>query len=273
MGCIYALAAVGLALIWGLMEIVNFAHGDFLMLAMYTTFWLWALYRIDPLFSLPVAVMVVFGLGVLTYRGIIKRVLNAPMVAQIFATFGLGLALRSGAQFLWTPNYRMIQNPLAGGVMSFFGVAMGVPQVVAGVVAIILTVALYLYISRSETGRALMATSEDRETAELMAIDTHRMFTVGWGIGSACVGAAGALLSMYYYIYPEVGLMFGLLAYVAVALGGFGSIQGALLAALVIGVVQVTSSFFLSPAYKMAFVYLLYLVVVIARPRGLLGRW
>ena len=272
-GFVYALPAVGLSLIWGLMEIVNFAHGDFIMLGMYIVFWLWSLFNIDPLLGLPIAAILLFIVGALTYRIIIKRVLHASMVTQIFATFGLGIALRSSAQFLWSSNYRMIDNPVASGMFKIGKLVIGIPQLIAGVVALAITLLLYIYISYSETGRALTATSENREVAELMGIDTHRMFALGWGIGGACVGASGALLAMYYYIYPEVGLMFGTISYIAVAFGGFGSFLGTFLAAVVLGIIQVAGSFYISTAYKLAFVYALYLIVVISRPRGLFGRW
>ena len=272
-GFVYALPAVGLSLIWGLMEIVNFAHGDFIMIGMYIVFWLWSLFNIDPLLGLPIAAILLFMVGVLTYRIIIKRVLHASMVTQIFATFGLGLVLRSSAQFLWSANYRMIDNPIASGMFKIGNLVIGIPQLIAGVVALAITLLLYIYISYSETGRALTATSENREVAELMGIDTHRMFALGWGIGGACVGASGALLAMYYYIYPEVGLMFGTISFIAVAFGGFGSFLGTFLAAVALGIIQVAGSFYISTAYKLAFVYALYLIVVVSRPRGLFGRW
>ena len=128
MGFVYALIAAGLSLIFGLMEIVNFAHGEFLMLAMFVTFWAWALARLDPLVTLPATGVVLFGLGVLVYKGIISRILAAPMLAQVFATFGLAVFLRSGAQFLWTPDFRLVQNPWVGGRVSLFGLYVGTPQ-------------------------------------------------------------------------------------------------------------------------------------------------
>lgn len=272
-GCTYALAAVGLALIWGLMELVNFAHGDFLMLGMYASFWTWMFFKVDPLFSLPISGLLLFLIGAATYFGLIKRVLKAPVVAQIFGTFGLGLALRAMAQFFWTPNYRMIDKPLLGGVLPLGPITLGKAQLVGGIVAYLLSLGLYYLLMKTDVGRALSATAEDKATAELMGINTDHMFALGWGIGSACVGIAGALMASYYYIYPDVGLMFGTIAYTVVALGGFGSIPGALVAALIVGLVQTVASFVLSPALKLAMVYLLYLGVVVTRPRGLLGRW
>ncbi|MBA3336159.1 MAG: branched-chain amino acid ABC transporter permease [Chloroflexia bacterium] len=278
-GLVYALISVGLTLIFGLMEIVNFAHGEFLMLAMYTAFWGSALASLDPLLSLPVTVGLLFVLGVLTYRGIISRILNAPMLAQIFATFGLGLLLRGLAQFFWSPDFRSVPDSflaeLSGGSVNLGTVSLGVPQVAAAALAGLAFLALYLFIDRSRTGLALRAVSEDRATATLMGIDSDRMFALGWGLGAACVGVAGAVLASFYYIYPSVGVVFALIAYITVALGGFGSVPGALVAGLLVGLVEVVSPtlFGFSPAYKYAVVFGFYLAVVLIRPQGLFGRF
>ncbi len=278
-GMVYALISVGLTLIFGLMEIVNFAHGEFLMLAMYAAFWGSSLAALDPMVSLPVTVGLLFLLGILTYRGIISRILDAPMLAQIFATFGLGLFLRGLAQFFWSPDFRSVQDPflagLSGGSVNVGTVALGVPQVAAAVLAGLAFLALYLFIDRSRTGLALQAVAEDRATATLMGINSARMFALGWGLGAACVGVAGAVLASFYYIYPSVGVVFALIAYITVALGGFGSVPGALVAGLLVGLVEVVSPtlFGFSPAYKYAVVFGFYLAVVLVRPQGLFGRF
>ena len=271
-GCIYALVAVGLALIWGLMGLVNFAHGDLLMVGMYASFWFWALFKIDPFLGLPLNALLIFCFGVAVYFVITKKVLRAERTSQIFATFGLAIALRAGAQFFWSPDYRMIKDPILGGVMKIGELTVGKAHLIGGIVALSLSIALYYIILKTDFGRALRATAEDRETAEIMGINTDKVFALAWGIGGGCVGIGGALMASYYYIYPDVGLMFSTLAPAIVALGGFGNIPGAVIAAIIVGVVQTGFSFFLSPAYKLAMVYALYLAVVIARPQGLFGR-
>jgi branched-chain amino acid transport system permease protein len=272
MGFVYALIAAGLALIFGLMEIVNFAHGEFLMLAMFTAFWAWALWRLDPLLTLPLAAALLFLLGVLVYGTIIQRILGAPMLAQVFATFGLAVFLRSAAQFLWTPDFRLIRDPWVAGRLPLLGVFVGAPQVVAALAALLAFAGLYWFIARTETGLALQATAQDRQAAELMGIDTERMFALGWGIGAACVGVAGALLANFFYVFPDVGGLFALLAYVTVALGGFGNVSGALLAGLLVGLVEVVVGLW-APAFKYVGVFCLYLLVVLWRPQGLVGRF
>ncbi len=271
MGFIFSLIAVGLNLIFGVMDIVNFAHGDFLMLSMYTAFWLYTLWGIDPLFSLPICVLLLFAVGWATYRLIIKRVLKAPMLAQIFSTFGLMIFLRHAALLAWSSDYRAIKETLLGGRIGIGGVFIPIPQLVASVGAILTFALIYWFVQKTETGMALMATAEDAEAASLMGINSDRMYALAWGLGAACVGVAGALLSTFYYIFPEVGYFFGLLAYITVALGGFGSITGAFIAGIILGVAEVLFGFLAVPAFKYVFVYLIYLVVVIARPQGLLG--
>ncbi len=272
MGFVYALIAAGLSLIFGLMEIVNFAHGEFLMLAMFVTFWAWALWRLDPLVSLPVSTALLFTLGILVYKGIISRILSAPMLAQIFATFGLAVFLRSGAQFLWTPDFRLVQNPWMSGRLSLFGIFVGTPQLTAALAALGAFGGLYWFITRTETGLALRATAQDRQAAALMGIDTERMFALGWGIGAACVGLSGSLLTNFFYVFPDVGSLFALIAYVTVALGGFGNVPATLAGGLLVGLVEVLVGLW-APAFKYVGVFALYLAVVLWRPHGLLGKF
>jgi len=273
MGLVYALIAAGLSLIFGLMEIVNFAHGEFMMISMYAAFWLWALFGLDPLYSVPLCAILLFCMGVATHYGIIRHVLGASMLAQICATFGLAVFLRALAQFFWSPDFRTISNPLVEGRVELAGVFLGLPQIVASVGCVLAFGFLYFFITRTETGLALQATSQDRQAAELMGIPTERMFALGWGIGAACVGVAGVFLSTFYFVFPEVGLQFALLAYVAVAMGGFGSILGSLVAGILIGLVESVGGLLIDPSYKLLLVFGLYLVIVIFRPKGLFGRY
>ncbi len=273
MGFVYALIAVGLSLIFGLMEIVNFAHGEFLMLSMYTAFWLWSLFGLDPLFALPLCAILMFGLGIGTHYGIIRHILHAPMLVQICATFGLAIFLRASAQFLWTPDPRTITDSLVEGRMEVLGVFLGLPQIVASVGSLAAFALLYLFITRSDTGLALQATAQDRQAAALMGIPAERMYALGWGIGSACVGIAGVLLATFRPVDPEVGALYALLAYVAVALGGFGSILGSLFAGLLIGQMEALAGWLIDPSYKYVIIFSLYLAVVFLRPQGLFGRF
>jgi len=271
-GLVYALVAVGLTLIFGVMDIVNFAHGEFLMLGMYASFWGYALWRLDPLFTLPFTALGLFALGAVLYRLVIRRIIDAPMLSQVFATFGLMILFRGLAQFLWKPDFRSVDRSVVAGNVAFAGLQLGLPQVTAAVGAVATTGAVLWFLRRTRLGAALEATAADREAAALMGIDGQKMFALAWGIGAACAGVAGALLSATYPIFPEVGASFILIAFVLVALGGFGSVAGAFWAGILVGVVEVVGGFLWDPAYKMVLVLSLYLLVVWLRPQGLLGK-
>ncbi|MGN6703922.1 MAG: branched-chain amino acid ABC transporter permease [Burkholderiaceae bacterium] len=271
-GLIYALVAIGLTIIFGVMDIVNFAHGEFLMFGMYSSFWLFSLYALDPMFTLPLTALFLFGLGVMVYKLVIRKIINAPMVSQLFTTFGLMLLFRGIAQFLWKPDFRTIDHSVVNGNVAIAGIQIGLPQVVAGVGAILVTAGIYLFITRTKVGAALEATAADKDAARLMGIDSQKMFALAWGLGAACAGVAGGLLSTFFPIFPEVGANFILTAFVVVVLGGFGSIVGALIAGVLVGVIEVMGGFLLGPQYKMAIVLVLFLAVLMFRPKGLLGK-
>jgi branched-chain amino acid transport system permease protein len=271
-GLIYALVAVGLTLIFGVMEITNFSHGEFLMLGMYSAFWMFALWHWDPIVTLPISAIGLFVVGAAVYRLVIKRIIGAAPISQIFTTFGLMILLRGVAQFLWKADYRAIDKSSVSGSISLLGVQLGTPQLAAGLGAVLTTVAVYLFLTKTRAGAALEATAADREAAQLMGIDSQRMFTLAWGIGAACAGVAGALLATFFPIFPEVGANFILIAFVVVNLGGFGSVAGAFWAGLIVGVVEVMGGLLLGPQFKMAVVLALFLAMLIWRPQGLMGK-
>lgn len=271
-GFIFSLIAVGLTLIWGVMDILNFAHGDFLMLAMFSSFLMFANFSFDPLWSLPLVVVLLFLVGLLTFRLVIRPVLGYPGLIALLATFGLSIFIRNVVLFILGPNYRVInQSILAGKNVSLLGLHFSVAQVASAVGCVVITYVVYLLIARTKYGRALRATSLDKDTALLMGINTNRVFALTFGLGAACVGAAGGLLSNFYPIFPEVGLNFAILSFVIVALGGFGNIGGAFLAGILVGLIENVGGFLIGPELKYTLVFLLYLVVISIRPKGLFG--
>jgi len=271
-GLIYALVAIGLTMIFGVMDIINFSHGEFLMFGMYSSFWLYSLYALDPIFTLPLTALFLFGFGVLVYKVIISKIISAPMVSQLFTTFGMMLLFRGIAQFLWKPDFRTVDHSVVTGSLHIAGFQIGLPQVVAGIGAILVTVGVYLFLTKTKAGAALEATAADKDAARLMGIDSQKMFALAWGIGAACAGVAGALLSTFFPIFPEVGANFILIAFVVVNLGGFGSVVGALIAGILVGVIEVVGGFLLGPQYKLAIVLVLFLAVLMFRPQGLMGK-
>jgi branched-chain amino acid transport system permease protein len=270
-GFMYALIAMGLTLIWGVMNIVNFAHGDFLMVGMFTSFWLFTLEGIDPIFSIPVCFVVMFLIGIGVYRFIVSKVMKGPMLAQVVVTFGVSIFVANLAVYFWTPDFRLLPPTILQGTWYLGGLDLSVPKTVSAIGSIITAISLYLFLKKTKTGKAILATEMDREAALLMGINTERINSLSFGIGLALVGVAGAFLSTYYYIYPQVGGQFGTLAFCIVALGGFGSIGGALIAGILVGLVQTLGGFFFDPSYKYAIVYGLYLITMWIRPQGLLG--
>ncbi len=270
-GCVYSLIAIGLTLIWGVMNIVNFAHGDFLMLSMFVSFWLYTLYGLDPLAAIPICTLLLFVLGLLIYRFAVSKVMRGPMLAQLVVTFGVSIFLANTAVLLWTPDFRLIDRPLLSGTWHFGTVQVSVAKLVTSVGSVAVSLALLAFLRRTRTGKAILATEMNRESALLMGINTDRVNALSFAIGSALVGIAGAFLSMYYYIYPQVGGTFGTISFAIVALGGFGSITGAFVAGILVGLVQTLGGYFFDPAYKYALVFLVYLVTVWIRPQGLLG--
>jgi branched-chain amino acid transport system permease protein len=205
--------------------------------------------------------------------GIIRRLLKAPMLAQVCGTFGLAVALRAAAQYLWTPDFRTVADPWIAGRVQVGPIFIGQPQLVAGAICLLAFLALWAFVTRTETGLGLQATAQDRQAAAVMGIPTERMSALGWAIGLGCVGVAGTMLSTFYYIFPDVGVNFALLAFVAVALGGFGSILGSLVAGVLIGLVESLGGLLIDPSYKTVIVFGLYLAVIVVRPNGLFGRF
>jgi branched-chain amino acid transport system permease protein len=277
MGFLYALVAVGLTIIWGLMEMINFAHGEFLMLGMFGAWWLSVAVGLDPLLSIVPLGLAMYGFGTLVYRLLMRRVQGGDPFTQIFATIGLLFLLQNSVVAGFTSDYRFVGDSLftrlSGTKLQLLGITFGVPLLAAAGLALLLFLGLYLLIERTEFGLALQATSEDREAARLVGIRPQRMFAVAWGLGAALVAIAGAILVNFFAVYPQVGLQFTVLAYAIVALGGFGSILGTLFAALVVGVIQSVTVVYLPPAFKDAFVFASYLLIGLFRPQGLFGRF
>lgn len=276
MGLLYALIAVGLSLIFGLMDVVNFAHGEFLMVAMYATFGFWLVTSLDPVLLMPAVTALMFVVGALAYLGVVRFAMRAKSnvgMVQIFATFGLAVLIQGLAQFFFSPDYRSIPASWLGSkTIEIGGVFLPLPQVYGGLVSLLAFGGLYLLMSRTDFGKALEATREDQGAVALVGIDRNKVFALGWGLGAALVGIAGAVLAIFYYVHPHVGGPFAMIAYVVVALGGFGSVFGALAAGLIVGVVEALAATILPPAMKSISIYLMYLGVVFVRPSGLFGR-
>lgn len=271
-GLLYALVAAGLSMIWGVMDVINFAHGEFLMVAMYVCYWMGFILGLDPIFTWIAAGIFLFIMGGLTYKWIIKRSLGKAAMAPLLATFGLSMFLKNFCMNRFSPNFRLLSGTMLDGkTFEFFGAIVSVPQLVTGIFSLIVIAALYWLIKKTRLGWAIQATAMDKEAAELMGIDTEKIYLLVFGLGGACVGIAGGLMTTYLAVHPEVGGLFSLIAFVVVALGGFGSIPGALFAAILIGLVESFTGFYVAAVLKYVAVFAVYLIVILVRPKGLFG--
>lgn len=280
MGLLFALVSLGLTVIFGVMDIVNFAHGEFLMLGMYSVYWANFFFHIDPLIALPVSAVVGVLLGLASYYWFIKYLLRGPAIAQLFGTFGLMLFLQYFAMFLFSADYRMIDKGLlVGKSLSVGPFIFDWTKLAAGILSLIAFAVVYYFLHKTKTGKALQATALNKEAASYMGIRTDRMNAIAWAIGGGTVGMAGGLLVNFYYAYPMVGILFVMIAFACVALGGFGSIKGVFFAGLLVGILEMIfpvfghliGSDFLGPHFKFTVVYLAYFIIVVVRPQGLFG--
>lgn len=270
-GSVYAIIAVGLTLIWGIMEVVNFAHGSYLMVSMYICYILHVLLGFDPLLSMPIAMAILFFMGIGTYKTIIFRIMNAPMLFQIFTTFALQFIINYTTFFIAKPTFRTVRITFLDGVLKVKGIFLDKAMIVSAVACILAFLFLSAFLRFTKTGKGIRATTDNPRAALALGIDIEKMYAYTWGISLALVAVAGAVLSRIIYTHPTVGDKFGLFAFVAVALGGFGSIYGALLGGLMIGVVATITGVYAIPWMKLPAVFAIFILTLIMRPQGLLG--
>ncbi len=279
LGGIYALASIGLTLIFGVMKIVNFAHGEFLMIAMYLSFWFYHYLHIDPYLSTLLLVPVIFLIGILTYYLFIRPTMGSSVLCQIFITVGLSTIIQNAALLFWSADFRSISLSYATDSIIFgpypflsIGEIMVNPaRLIAFFSAITLSVGFYLFLKFSYTGKIIRATSQDRSAALLMGINIDRIYKLTFAIGIVLVGLTGGLLLPIYTVHPFVGFDFVLVMFVVVVLGGMGSVVGAMISGLIIGIVEVFSSYWIGQESKQAIYFLLFIAVLVVRPSGLFG--
>ncbi len=287
-GMVLAMVALGLTIIFGVMDIVNFAHGEFLMIGMYTGLLTAQATGMDPLLTMPVAAAVGFVLGVICYSGFVKYLLRGPMIAQLLGTFGLMLLLRNLALLIFGSEDRALHHGIL--VDKSFDIGMGViipaTKLAAAGLSIVSFWGVWMLMNRTKIGKALTATSLNAQGARYMGIPTQKMNALAWGIGGGTVTLAGALIVNFWSVNPFIGLLFTMIAFAIVALGGFGSVPGAFFAGLVVGMITEIPGFwdFITytlewdwmmdvpmTSFKYMWVYLAYFLIMVLRPRGLFG--
>jgi branched-chain amino acid transport system permease protein len=272
-GGIYSLTGISLALIVGVMDIVNFAHGEFVMLGMYAGFWAISLFHLPFYSSILLGIPLFYIFGLILYQTLVKRIVHQEHSTMVFATLGLSMFIQNVVLFLWTANYRSVR--LKGNlseVLSFWGLRIANVKLVSFIIILFATLLFYLFLNKTFIGKAIRAVRENPTGADLVGIDRGRIFRLSFGIGTALAALAGILLAPMYPIYPTAGNNFVLLAYVIVILGGLGSINGALVGGIIIGLVESLSGYFLAPNLKQLIYFALFIIILIIRPWGLFGQ-
>jgi branched-chain amino acid transport system permease protein len=283
LGGLYALIGLGMSLIMGVMKIINLAHGELMMVAMYITYWAFTLAHVDPYVSLLIVCPAMFLLGVVIQKFLISPVMEAESILpenQVLLTVGIGLVLSNLALILFTANYRSVPVSYASKTIYWdvkaggqtISLSISYPFLAAFAIAVLLGSMLFLFLGRTDLGRMIRATSQDKRAAALLGINTKRITYVTFGLGAALVGAAGALLDPVYYLFPQIGGPFTAKAFIITVLGGMGNIPGAILGGLVLGLAESLGSVYVSLGYKDAFGFIIFVLVLIFLPRGLLGK-
>jgi branched-chain amino acid transport system permease protein len=271
LGAVYALGALGLNLIFGVAKVVNFAHGEFLMLGMFAGYWLMTLTGINPYYGAPLIGIGFFLLGLLFYGGLMRFTIYKPELTQVFATLGLGILLQNLALMAWSADYRTVQvMPPGYESVQVLGVFIASNRLIAAAYAVVIVGAVMLFLKTTFLGRAIEAVSQDLMAARLMGVNPNRIFLVTFGLGIALTGIAGAVLVPSFYAFPSVGSFFVLVSFVVVVLGGLGSVIGTAAGGLVLGLVE-TGTGYLAPDLKEATHFVLLILLLALRPHGLLG--
>jgi len=272
-GGIYSLMTVGLTLIFGVMNVVNFAHGELLMVGMYITYWLFALWGIDPFLSMFLCIGILFIFGAAIQHLIITPIRDEEReIGSLLVTLGLGIFLQNAALFLWKADFRSVVPTYGTEIIEVGLLNIPLPRLIAFLIALALTVLLFIFLKKSYLGKSIRATSFDRETAMLMGINIHRIDLLTFGIGAGCVGAAAAITTPSYFVFPSVGTMFGLTCFVAVVLGGLGNFVGAFLGGLIVGLAESVGVMYVSTQAKYLVTFVVFIVALLIRPSGLFGR-
>jgi branched-chain amino acid transport system permease protein len=271
-GAIYALIALGLTLIYGVLHIINFAHGSLLMLALYGVFFLHSLFGIDPYLALPVAAVALFGIGYGLQRFVIGQASHGKDENILLVTLGLSVVIENLALYFWRSDTRTIETPYSFEVFDFGVAFIPVPKVIAFIGALLVAALLWLLMARTDLGRAIRALAKERQGAKLVGINVEHIFAMSFGIGCACLGIAACLLLPSFYVSPQVGHAFVLVAFTVVVLGGMGSFVGALLGGLIIGVTESLGGLFLGESLGQLGIFLIFIIVLLFRPTGLLGQ-
>lgn len=270
-GAVYALVALGLTLIYGVLHIINFAHGASLMVALYAVYWLKARLGLDPYLALPVVVPAMFALGYALQRFIVNHASHGKDENILLVTLGLAIVMENLALLAFKSDTRTIDTPYTLATVAIGPAMIAVPKLMAFAGALVAAAALLLVVGRTDLGRAIRAVAKEKQGARLVGIDVDHVYAMSFGLGLACLGAAACFLLPAYYVNPQVGSGFVLIAFTIVVLGGMGSFAGALLGGLLIGVVESLGGLMLGESLGQVGIFAIFIAVLLLRPQGLFG--
>jgi len=270
-GGLYALMAMGMSMIWGVMNIINIAHGSFIMLGAYTTYWLFAGLGLDPFVSLPLSMGIIFILGYLLQKYLINFVVQADIFITLLLTFGIELLINNLALLFWTADVRKVGVSYGAANFTLFGTTIPVVRLAAFVLALVISAILFYIMNHSRLGRAIRATSQELEAAQLTGVKVDNIYAVTFGIGTALAAAAGTLWSILFPISPTMGGILTLKSFVVTIIGGLGTMLGPLIGGLILGVVESLGTNWFGSTYENLISFSIFLLVIIFMPKGILG--
>lgn len=271
LGGVYSLICVGLTLTFGVMRIINFAHGEFLMVGMYATYFFAQAFHTEAYAALPVVLPGLFAFGVVVYHLLVRPILGAEPLNQILLLMGFSLVLQNAALAAFSPDARSLQSALSMAKLEAGPIIVSVPKLIAFGASLVITAGLYWLLRATELGRRIRAAASDRETAALMGINVGRVNLLAFGIGVGCLGVAAPLIMPIFYIVPNIGTFFILIAFVVVVLGGIGNFMGAFLASFIVAVAESLGALFMPGSTAPVLPFLLFILVLLFKPEGLLG--
>ena len=272
MGAVYALVALGLTLIYGVLHIINFAHGSLLMLALYAAYFLSFHGGVDPYLAIPLLLPVFFCLGYALQRWLIAPMSSGSEQNVLLVTLALSMIIDNLTLYFWTSNTRSVDIPYAYNTVEFLGAYLPLGRVIAFFAALAAAPLLWLFMTRTRTGSAIRAVAIEKRGAEIVGIDVNHTYAICFGIGTACVALAACLLLPTFYVTPQVGYSFVLVAFTTVVLGGMGSLPGALIAGLLLGVIESLCGLFLGESLGQIGIFIAFILILLFKPSGLLGR-
>ncbi len=272
MGGVYSLIALGLSLIFGVMKVINFAHGEMMVWGMYIAYTILMLTGIDPFLSFVVSAAALFVAGYFIQRIVVNRIIEFPEAMQVIPMIGTALVFENGARLIWGPDYRSPSSRFALSSVFLGDIMIDVPRLFAFLIAIVIAVLVFLFLKYTDLGKAIRSSADNRLGALLVGTDVNRVYGICFGIGMACVGAAGALLVSLIPLSPHIGPSFTMISFVIVILGGMGSLAGAVVGGFIVGVAESVATIFLPSSLKQIVSFSLMVIILLFKPKGLFGR-